>query len=57
MNKENGRLKPAEKEEFATIKDKRFECEECGDVLIVENVVFGGHIYCARCGGLMKEKI
>jgi len=56
MKKENGRLKPAEKEERSSKTGKSFRCPLCGAVTNIKNSVFGGQYICTECDlGIMEE--
>jgi predicted amidophosphoribosyltransferase len=55
MLKENGRLKPADKEEMASIvKGKTMLCSSCGKEFSVLNAQFGDTV-CEKCGEKLME--
>ena len=53
--KENGRLIPADKQEFAEIFGKAFRCTICQQEFKLKGVEFGGETECPICGGLAQE--
>jgi len=54
--KANGRVKPANKKEYANLSKKKFMCISCGDTLIdVEPLSFGQVYTCVKCGGDVLE--
>jgi transcription elongation factor Elf1 len=56
--KANGRLKAADKKEFANLSKKKFACVDCGDEPVdVEYISFGQVYTCAKCGGEVLEVI
>jgi predicted RNA-binding Zn-ribbon protein involved in translation (DUF1610 family) len=56
MLKEDGRLKPATKEEVASIKEgKSYTCIECGKDFNINNAQFSTNI-CPQCGRALIEK-
>jgi hypothetical protein len=58
MNKENGRLDPADEKEYAGMVGKEFECWKCGHTEMRKNVEFGAVINCPACKeGTMTEKL
>lgn len=55
MHRENGRLKPADKKESATFRDRYFKCERCNRITIITNVDFAEERVCNKCGGKIHE--
>ena len=53
--KSNGRLKPARKEEVASIKGKKFICKNCNTTIILDNVQFAEEQKCITCNGTLIE--
>jgi predicted RNA-binding Zn-ribbon protein involved in translation (DUF1610 family) len=49
----NGRLKPADKAEYADKNIKRFECPECNHHIEMGKMTFGEGIICPNCGETM----
>jgi len=54
MLKENGRYKPADKEELASLKGKHLVCPECGEYSIMANVQFAD-TKCGKCGAQLVD--
>lgn len=54
MRKENGRLKPADKEELADIRGKKMECPSCGNIEVVKNAEFASET-CSKCGSHLRD--
>lgn len=55
MQKENGMLKPADKQEVAGIKGKKFHCVACNQVQSYESSTFSNMV-CPKCGGALMEE-
>jgi predicted RNA-binding Zn-ribbon protein involved in translation (DUF1610 family) len=56
--KANGRVKPADKKEYANLSKKKFMCVNCGDVPTdVEPMSFGQVYICVKCGGDVLEVV
>lgn len=55
MLKENGMLKPAEKQELAGIKSKKFYCKTCDKTFIYEKASFSNTV-CEECGNSLVEE-
>ena len=53
--KANGRLKPARKEETASLKGKEMLCPKCSKVFSMSSTIFGA-AKCADCGELLVDK-
>jgi uncharacterized paraquat-inducible protein A len=54
MEKENGRLEPAVKEELAGLKGKEMVCHSCGAKFILTKVQFASAT-CEVCGKLLSD--
>jgi len=54
MFKENGRFKPAKKEELANLKGKNMICPKCQEYSIVTSANFSD-IRCSECGTVLVE--
>ena len=54
MDKENGRLSPAEKNEFAKVKGKCMYCSKCDTYHMLMNVEFAG-TKCETCGTILTD--
>lgn len=54
MLKENGRFKPARKEELADLKGKHMKCPNCGEYTIFAKVQFAD-TKCSMCGSQMID--
>jgi NAD-dependent SIR2 family protein deacetylase len=52
----NGRLKPAEKEEHAHLKIKKFICPDCQKEIDAEKTEFGEIKACPACGTVMLQQ-
>jgi len=49
MFKENGRKKPADSKETASVLGKPYECSHCGHKVLLRNIEFGETPKCPRC--------
>jgi ribosomal protein S27AE len=54
MFKDNGRFKPAKKQELANLKGKHMVCPECGEYAIFANVKFA-ETKCGKCGAKLVD--
>lgn len=54
---ENGRLKPADKKEYADKNIKIFYCLRCGNIREIGKKMFGEEIVCEECGSKMIQRI
>jgi uncharacterized paraquat-inducible protein A len=52
----NGRLKPADKKDYAYLSIKEFVCPECSHVLEISKVSFGETILCPKCKSPMYQR-
>jgi len=54
--KANGRVKPADKKEYANLSRKKFMCVNCKDTPTdIEPASFGQVYVCTKCGGDVLE--
>lgn len=58
MYKENGRVEPADKQEYADAKSKRLTCSKCGAFGYFRGLTFGEKMKCVvdSCDGIMEEE-
>ena len=54
MLKENGRFKPAKKEEMAELEGKKMLCPNCGKSFIINKVQFA-NTNCSECGATLVD--
>lgn len=54
--KENNRLKPAHKKDYAKLTIKKLTCPNCGYEEEVKRVVFGEDLKCPKCKVVMIEQ-
>ncbi len=54
---ENGRLRPADKKEYADKDIKKFICTNCNYEIEIGKKVFGEGIICEKCGSKMIQQI
>jgi ribosomal protein S27E len=54
MLKENGRFKPAKKEEMAKLKGKKMRCLNCGKDFTVDKAQFA-NTNCSECGATLVD--
>ena len=55
--KSNGRLKAADKKEYAHLATKTYFCPVCNFAQAFDTKEFGEEIECPECGEKMQEKI
>lgn len=56
MLKENGRLKPKDEKELASIGNKNYICAKCGYILKTDSAEFGRQYKCPNCNVSLEEE-
>ena len=54
--KANGRLKPADKQDYATYDSKTYWCPNCHKEYLISEASFGENVLCQECAEPLMEK-